>query len=603
MKNMGSKKPFKFKDINVKLSEISEISKRINSPIDLNSLLYIIMEAAKSLINTEGSSLMLMDENGKELKFNVLTGEVSVGTVNSIRVPLGVGIAGIVAETGNPLIVNDACSDPRVYKKVDETAKFTTRNIICVPMKIKDKITGVLEAVNSINRNNFNDDDLSLLKFIADEAAIAINNRQLFNELENANKELANRIRELKALYEISVSSNQSNNINELLDTTLRIISETMNAEKGSLFIYDKKKNKLLNYSSVGIPELEEKKDITLADESIMTDVLKNGQPVLVEDIDTEIRFSKYKKKNYLTKSFLSIPLLINGTPVGIINLSDKKNKESFKEKDLLLIKSISNHLANDFHMYNMKLELIEKERITRELETASAIQKSILPGIFENIGKVKIGAISMPARDVGGDYYDFVVIDENRFVALIADVSGKGIPAALFAALTKNILRMETNNFTTVESILEKANKYIYMDSETSMFVTAAIFMVNHKEKIIEYSFAGHNEQIIYHTSSNKIEILKSKGIPLGIKKNYSYERKVLKYDEGDTLILFTDGATEASNKNMEQFGEENFINSILRHIHMNETQMLHSIKKEILDYSNKENLFDDLTMMIIKL
>lgn len=592
--------------IKLKLSTIWNISNKINSTMDISTLLVVIMEAAKAILKCEGSALMLMDEESNELKFDVLTGEVTEGeaaqTVKSIRVPLGVGVAGIVAESGEPLIVNDAANDPRVFKKVDEASNFTTKNLLCVPMKIHDKLIGVLEVVNSIDRDSFTNHDLIILNYLSDQAAIAIHNRELFLDLREANEELYQKFQELTALYEISQATTQSYDLTELFATSIKVISELLNASRCSLFIYEKDINKLVHYASIGIPELEETKYKIDADKGIMSEILKESYPILVTDIDTEARFSKYKKEAYITKSFLSVPLVVNEEIVGLINLADKKGGEVFNSTDLILASSIGSNLASALNTFKLNQELLEKVRLKKELETAVAIQKRILPKSFEGIGQLKIDAFTIPASNVGGDYYDFVSLDENRFALVMADVSGKGIPAALFAALSRNTLRAEINNFTTTEKIFEKANNYICMDSEAGMFVTAVIFLINHRDKTIHFASAGHNAQVFYHSDDKRLELLKSNGIPLGVIKNSKFQEKFMHYKEGDTLILFTDGAVEANNEKEEMFGEEEFYELIKKYSHLDYKEMLHEIKREILEFSSEDHLFDDFTMMLIR-
>jgi sigma-B regulation protein RsbU (phosphoserine phosphatase) len=594
------------KSIRIKLSTIWNISNKINSTLDLNSLLLVIMESAKTMLECEGSALMLMDHQTNELKFDILTGEVSTGEsaskMKSIRVPLGQGVAGIVAQTEKPLIVNDAVNDTRVFKKVDEVSKFSTRNLACVPMKIKDTLIGVLEVVNSVGRDELTKHDLVILNYLSDQAAIAIYNRQLFEELAEANKELANRVKELTALYEISLASMHSYDLNALFTTSVKSIADILNVGRCSLYIFDEETNKLVHYASVGIAELEKSKHQVDVDKGIMGQVFRDSYPILVTNIDEDQRFNVFKSEKYKTNSFLSIPLIVNNDAIGILNIADKKNKEVFNSTDLIICTSIGSQLASAYNTFKLNQELLEQERIKKELETAVAIQNRILPKSFENIGRVEIDAFTIPARNVGGDYYDFIRVDEHRFALIIADVSGKGIPAALFAALTRNTLRAECNNFTTTNNIFEKANKYICLDSEAGMFVTGALFLINHRDKTIHYSFAGHNDQIYFDNDTKSLNMLKSRGTPLGVLQKTYYEEKFMHYKDGDTLILYTDGVIEANNDKHEEFGEERFHQLIHKYSHLNSSDMLNSIREEVLSFSSKEHLFDDCTMLIVK-
>ncbi len=586
----------------IKLSTIWNITNKINSTMELNTLLIVIMEAAKAILHCEGSSLMLMDHENNELKFDIITGEVSKESVKSIRVPLGTGIAGLVAQTGDPIIVNDAENDARVFRKVDESSKFVTRNLLCVPMKIKDKLIGILEGVNALGRDGFTEHDLIILNFLSDQAAIAINNRQMFEELEEANKALADRVKELNALYEISMAATQYYDLEKLFDTAIRSISEIIGANRCSLFLHDESENNFIHYASTGIPELKGKKYAVGDDAGIMGQVFKDGYPVLVVDIEQDVRFSSFKSSIFSSKSFMAIPLTINDKIIGLLNLADKKDGGIFNSADFMICTSIGNHLVAAFNTYKLNQEILQQERIKKELETAVAIQRRILPKSFDNEAGIQIQALTMPARSVGGDYYEFFKIDEKRFAVLIADVSGKGIPAAFFAALSRNTLRAETTNFVSAEKVFSNGNKYICMDSEAGMFVTAAIFVINHEEKTINYVSAGHNEQIFYKAKEKRLELIKSPGVPLGVLPNIDFKQKTMSYEHGDTLVLFTDGVVEANNDEHEEFGEENFYTLVEKYNNLECSEMLEKMKNDIMAFSSKDHLFDDLTLMVVR-
>ncbi len=590
--------------IQIRLSTIWNISNKINSTIDLNTLLIVIMEAAKAILKCEGSALMLMDHEKKELKFDIMTGELTANNsfVKSIRVPLGTGIAGLVAESGSPLIVNDADNDPRVFKKVDEGTNFSTRNLICVPMKIQDTLVGVLEGVNAIGRDGFTNHDLIILNYLSDQAAIAIHNRQLYDQLANANKELANRVKELTVLYDISMNSNNSYDLSEIFNSAMNSISSVLGVERCSLFLYNKNDNTLVHHASIGIPELMHSQYSVNINEGIMGQVYNDNYPIMVPDIETDFRFSAYKKSKYKTNSFLCIPLIINEKCAGVLNLSDKKNGDIFNSTDLLICTSIGSTITSAYNTFKLNQELINQERIKKELETAVAIQRRILPKSFNNPGNAKIAGLSMPASSVGGDYYDFVTIDQDKFALIIADVSGKGIAAAIFAALTRNTLRSETKNFTSASEVFERANKDICMDSEAGMFVTSAIFMVDTREKTIHYVSAGHNAQVFIHHEDNRLELVKGKGVPLGVFDMSKYSENVMNYKEGDTLVLFTDGVVEANNDDHEEFGEDRFYDLVKATSHLECQDMLNAMKEELMEFSSKDHLFDDLTLMVVR-
>lgn len=225
------------------LSLISDITARINSTDDLDELLGIIIETTKDVLNTEGCSLLLYDQNEDCLVFNVAKGTKG-DSLTELKVPRGKGIAGMVLETLEPVIVNDAANDPRIYRNIDETVGFVTNNLICVPMSTQGEIQGVLEAVNSLERNEFTKKDIKILQYLSDLAAIAIRNRRLIRDLKS-------RANELDCLFQLSQAISNISEMDQFLNLIVNSISEVMNAERVSLvFLIRKPANTNLKKAS-----------------------------------------------------------------------------------------------------------------------------------------------------------------------------------------------------------------------------------------------------------------------------------------------------------------------------------------------------------------
>jgi len=167
------------------LKALVRVSAVISSTLNLRDLLELIMKSAEEVAHAESSSLMLLDEDAKELVFEVATGEKGQ-EVSRLSVPLGSGIAGHVAQTGEIVVVNDVSKDPRFYSQIDKTVGFQTRSLLCVPLKARDKIIGVLEVVNKSGEETFTDDDVELCTALAGQASIAIDNARLYQELADA---------------------------------------------------------------------------------------------------------------------------------------------------------------------------------------------------------------------------------------------------------------------------------------------------------------------------------------------------------------------------------------------------------------------------------
>ncbi len=521
------------------LHKIGLINKKINSPMHLNELLTVIMDVAKELVGAEGSSLLLADQETDDLIFNIVTGEKG-NVIRGDRLPSGAGIAGHVALTGEPLIVNDAQKDERFYRGVDSKYDFHTRNIVCVPMKVVDTLVGVLEVVNSTGRDSFDECDLDLARYIADTAAIAISNRRLYFEL-------TSRIEELTALYEFSQSISCYSGENDFFLRTIETLVQLIRVEKGSIILYDEERGSLVLKAASGLPDDVYADSVVDLTNSVAGFVFRNGDPLLVSDISREFGFiTGSRNRSYKTQSFISIPIKRQGATIGVLSLADKLNRAQFDAFDLRVLSTVASQIAEVHQNIQYQKNMLEQQRLAREIDVASEIQANILPRIPESIGAHHLAAMNRPAKEVGGDFYDFFKFDENKYGIVVADVSGKGIPAAIFMGTARNVIRAESRISNQPGTLLRKSNRYIYEDSEQGMFVTLIYVLIDTHNNIITYANGGHNDQILYKKKTGEVIKLNADGIPLGISDRARFEERIIFYEPGDMLVLFTDGILE---------------------------------------------------------
>lgn len=584
-----------------RLSKLIEVSKVINTTLELRTLLEYIMNTAKAVLKAEGSSLMLIDKNRKELYFDVVAGD-SGEVLKQIRIPIGTGIAGLVAQTGEAILVEDAENDSRVFKGVDEKTKIVTRNLIAVPMRVKGEIVGVLEVINSIDKPCFDNNDLQLLQAFGDASGIAIYNRELIQNLKDLNKELERSFKEIKTMYEINKKLANETDVNKVFEVSVETISEIFQIERISILLYDELSGILKVKYAKGINDKIIPNIKILPGENVAGWVFKNDNPVLVKNMNIDKRFGKNKRLRYKTASFISIPVHIRGKKIGVLNLTDKKSGEEFNETDFETFNSIVSHISKNYENILYYNEFLEKQRIEKELEITKHIQQHILPKSFPSIKGLQIAAYNIPAKEVGGDFYDYIEINKNIHAFLIADVSGKSLPASMFMALSRSITRVEASNLVSPSKVLEESNKYIFKDSESGMFVTLFYMVIYTDEKLIKYGSAGHNEQLLYNYETDEFNYLKVKGIPLGISPDAKYQEGEIGYKPNDIVILYTDGVTEAINKVGEEFGLERLKNIISKSKDKDANGILNSIITEVEKYTYGVPQFDDITLLVIK-
>ena len=243
-----------------------------------------------------------------------------------------------------------------------------------------------------------------------------------------------------------------------------------------------------------------------------------------------------------------------------------------------------------------------ELERKRYELKMAHDIQQSFLPDAIPDLPGFELAAQNIPAKEVGGDFYDFIPISEGKIGLTIADVSGKGVPAALFMALSRTIVRAKATRSSGVSEVIRDANSLITADAKSGMFVTLFYAVLDLSERTLTYVRAGHNPPVIFKAKTRTLMRLDAKGIALGAIADIELEERKIILDGGDTVVFYTDGVTEAINKSMEQFGEERLITTIKVNHELSANDMIEKIKGEMLAFCGDEPQFDDITLMALK-
>ncbi|MFB3925638.1 MAG: SpoIIE family protein phosphatase [Syntrophales bacterium] len=253
-------------------------------------------------------------------------------------------------------------------------------------------------------------------------------------------------------------------------------------------------------------------------------------------------------------------------------------------------------------HMEDLRRATAEKEGFLKELEIARGLQQRLLPQSPPDIEGFDLAASNIPAKEVGGDFYDFIPIAGDHWGLAIADVSGKGMPAAMFMGLSRTIIRTSTTSTLQLAAAIKQANDLICRDSTSGMFVTLFYAVLDVGKKELKYINAGHNPPLFFKRATAETVLLKARGIALGVSASIELEEEVIKMAEGDVLVLYTDGVTEAINQNREEFGLDRLIRFVMRNNALPAVELIHGIEKEVMAFAEGQPQFDDITLLVLK-
>lgn len=268
-------------------------------------------------------------------------------------------------------------------------------------------------------------------------------------------------------------------------------------------------------------------------------------------------------------------------------------------------------YLAETLRVMGSKLnraqrDLLEKERIARELEIAREIQANILPRACPEFPQLEFAVDYRSAREVGGDYYDFIELDGERLAFLVADVSGKSLPGMLVMLLTRDIIRKQVRTTPEPDELLKRTNLELLDNIKSGMFVTMFVGVINRRTGVFTFASAGHNPLIRLPAAGGKAERLKIKGFPLGLFESQAFDERIergeITLSKGDWLIQYTDGINEARNAEGNDFGMVRLLNLLVSSVNLNSHQLVENIITRHSQFVGEAPQFDDITLLAMK-
>ena len=412
-------------------------------------------------------------------------------------------------------------------------------------------------------------------------------------------------LEKINFVLDFKYQSGQEFSSDETFGHILRSALNISGAERGSVFARqgDDTFRYVLGLNSEGqvLSELKFRTSRT-----VVARVADSGDPVfMTEGIEGELAQQQSILEMQL-RAIACLPLkgisAESDTPelLGILYLDSTNTMPALSGLDEKILNKLAGEAGNVLEKLEMIKSFEERKKFEQEMAIAYETQKSLLPPSTPEFGNFRIRAFSEPTRHVGGDFYYFLQPNPDELIGVLADVSGKGVPAALLSSLLQGALDMECRTGVPPEKMLERVNKLMCERSASNAFVTLFFFSFNAQGKG-EYLGAGHNPVYLYHASTGEIEELHSEGLILGAFESVSYHSRPLQLDPGDVLVVYSDGVTEAENPQGEMFGEERF----LQVIKSNASAGVEVLEKKILEaidqFTEGMAQTDDITFVLI--
>ena len=553
----------------------------------LQELLRTTSRHGRKLVDCEVARIWLARRGGRRLVARDFPDD---GPPVELRLARGEGLAGWVASTGETL--RFTASDPPPALK-GPGPEFVSA--LVVPLFRGGQVFAVIECLNrrapdgGRAMTGFTAADQDILEVAGEHIAFALDHA-LLHEVS------ARRALEKEVLLEVVQTLSAPLELEEVLTAILQSLKQVVDFDGAAIYLVNKKSQALECATQVGYPEGSEEAFGLRVGVGLVGWVAKTGESVIVTDVREDGRYVAARPS---TRSELAAPLTLKGRTIGVFNLESDR-LDSYHDGQLELVAAFAAQAAVAIERARLTRELLERRRLEKELAIAREIQESFLPKRAPELPGFDLAGTARAHDEVGGDYFDFIAVSEGQLGLAIADVSGKGIPAALIMAGFRMSLLAEIRNDFAIRAVMRKVNSLLYESTDSDKFVTAFYGVLDLKSRVLTFANAGHNPPMLLRRDGTS-QHLHEGGVALGVLPDAQYDERPQALQPGDVLVLYTDGVSEAMSPGGDQFGEERIQDSIRRLQDRSAAEIVEGLVASVTEWCEGRSS-DDLTLLVLK-
>lgn len=560
-----------------------EVADVVNTTLDLDTTLRRVAELVRKVIDYEIFGILLLNEKTQELYFRFSVGH-SREVAERMRIKVGEGVTGLAAQRAEAILVNDVLNDPTYISAVPNV-----RSEIAVPLIIKNRLIGVID-IESPQPNHFTEEHKRLLTLIASRMAVGIENARLYTRITRQAKTLL-------LLNEIARELTSILNLDELLKRVGELLSRLIDFQMFSILLLDAAGEKLQHRFSLRFQEnIHLKHDIALG-EGIVGYAAQQKQAILVRDVRKDPR---YIETNPETRSELAVPLIYKDKAIGVLDLEHTK-RGFFTEDHQRTITTLAAQIAIAVENARLYEEIARQERrLERDLSMARELQFRLLPQAQPKLPNLEVAAKFSPARAIGGDLYDFIPYSQSRMAFVIGDISGKGAPAAIYAALVSGILRSHAPMEPSPSEMLAAVNYSLAERRIDGQFCSLIYAVWDDASRTLHVANSGLPRPIYCH--KGKTQLIEATGLPLGLFDDAEYDEFTFQAEPDDLFVFFSDGILDATNRAGELFGRTRLEKIISGCADNSAESIVKTVFKAAAEHSAGVEAFDDETVVAIR-
>lgn len=466
----------------------------------------------------------------------------------------------------------------------------------CVPLVSPSRRLGYLLLGKKLTEQPYNEDDVAFLESLAALAASALESAMTIEEIKRLNRNLDQTVQKLRTLLELT----NSYHVGLSRDEILKIFSRSV---LGQLLI---RSYLVILRGESGKPVTELSGGVELQSLARAQQIQSELEKALQTTAPTKVSNDEFPSLYWAGLRYV-VPMRSNDKTLGAFIAGERANKQPFAETDLEFISLAAAQAANALEQARLFNETLEIQAMEKEMQVAKEIQAALLPKALPTASGVELAAQNIPAKQVGGDYYDAMRLDDKRLFLAIADVTGKGAPAALLMANLQASIKAYLTAFNPdtfdLAKVIGKINNIIYENTPSDKFITFFAAILNLETRQLLSVNAGHNPPILLK-ASGEVKRLSKGGVILGVISTLApYDDEITQLDSGDVLLLFTDGVTEAMNERREEFGEDRLLTLLKAKRDQSAAAIVAAIVAEAERFQPNGERQDDITLVCLKL
>jgi len=560
-----------------------EVADVVNTTLDLDTTLRRVAELVRKVVDYEIFAILLLNEKTQDLRIRFQVGYPKE-VADRMRIKVGDGVTGLAAQRREAILVGDVAKDGRYISAIPEV-----RSELAVPLIIKNRVIGVID-IESLQPDHFTEEHKQLLTLIASRVAVGIENARLYTRT-------TRQARTLLLLNEIARELTSILNLDQLLKRIAELLSRLIDYQMFSILLLDASGEKLQHRFSLRFQEnIQLKHDVPLG-KGIVGHAAQHKHAVLVPDVSKDAR---YVLSNPETRSELAVPLIYKDKVIGVLDLEHTR-RGFFTDDHKRTVTTLAAQVA--IAIENARLyEQIERQekRLERDLELARELQFRLLPQSLPKLPHLELAAKFAPARAIGGDLYDFVSYSLSRTALVIGDVSGKGAPAAIYAALVSGILRSHAPIEPVPAEMLRAVNFSLGERRIDGQFVSLIYAVWDDEQQTLQVANSGLPRPLYWH--DDKIEIIEATGLPLGLFDDADYDEFTFNAKPGDKFVFFSDGILDARNEAGDLFGRSRVEQIVANSDGVSAEGLVNSLFDAVAEHAAGVETFDDQTVVVIK-